>query len=654
MSTAKETHQFKTEARQVLDLMIHSVYSNKDIFLRELISNSSDALDKRRFEAVKHPDLAAKDEPAISIAFDKEKRTLTVADNGIGMSREEVMNFIGTIARSGAQEFLKLLREKKTEASVPELIGQFGVGFYSTFMVADRVELLTRRAGEEGATLWESAGDGEYTISDAEREEAGATVTLHLKPADEEDGLKDYAQEWEIRQIVKRYSDFVAYPIRLTVERTEVERDDEGKPVEGAEEKTVVKQEQLNSMKALWLRDKDDVSEEEYNEFYKHISHDWNNPLVRIQAKMEGTLEYRMLLYIPEKAPFDMMMPVEARRQGLHLYIKRVFIMDDCHELLPDYLRFIRGVVDSEDLPLNISRELLQENRQVQRMSKGIVSKILASLKSLRDNEQEKYTTFWKEFGRIFKEGLLMDYENRENLLELSLFETTDSGDNSIALETYISRMKPEQECIYYITGDSRAALQASPHLEAFREKGYEVLLLSDPVDEIWAQSISEHKGKKLQAVGRGVVDLGTESEKEERQKARDEQAKAYGGLLEALQKALDEQVKEVRLSGRLTSSPACLVIDPHDISPQMERMMRMMGQEAPTVKRILELNPSHPLLEKLNSFHGACASPEALKPYAELLYGQALLAEGGQVNDPAALSRHIAAVMEKALAPSE
>ena len=370
------------------------------------------------------------------------------------MSREEVKSFIGTIARSGAQEFLKALRESQEAAGLPELIGQFGVGFYSTFMVADRVQVLTRRAGEEAATLWESAGDGKYSLSGAERDAAGTSVILHLKSADEEDGLKDYAQEWEIRRIVKHYSDFVSYPIYLEVERTEVERDEEGKPVPGAEEKTVVKEERLNSMKALWLRDKEEVSEEEYNEFYKHISHDWNDPLARIQAKMEGTLEYRLLLYLPQKAPFDLMMPVEARTHGLHLYIKRIFIMDDCRELLPDYLRFVRGVVDSEDLPLNISRELLQENRQVQRMSKGIVGKILATLKSLRDTENEKYRVFWAEFGRVFKEGLLMDFENREALTDLLLFDTTASGDTPISFETYIARMKPEQECIYYLAGD--------------------------------------------------------------------------------------------------------------------------------------------------------------------------------------------------------
>ncbi len=652
MTTSPETFEFKTEAKQVLDLMIHSVYSNKDIFLRELISNSSDALDKRRFEAVKQPELAATGEYEIWIAADAEERTLSVSDNGIGMSRDEVQEFIGTIAKSGAQDFLQLLRAQKEQADIPELIGQFGVGFYASFMVADKVELVTRRAGETTATRWESVGDGKYTISDGERDEPGTTVTLHLKKTDEEDGLKDYTQEYEIRAIVKRYSDFVAYPIRMNVERTEVERDEEGKPLHDAEEKKVVKAEQLNSMKALWLRNKDEVSDDEYNEFYKHISHDWNNPLLRIQAKMEGTLEYRLLLYVPEKAPLDMMMPMEARKHGLHLYIKRVFIMDDCTELLPDYLRFVRGVVDSEDLPLNISRELLQENRQVQRMSKGIVSKVLAALKELSEKEPEKFDTFWREFGRVFKEGLLQDHENRDALLDLARFHTTRSGNEAVSLATYIERMPEGQEAIYYITGESQARLQASPHLEAFRDRNYEVLLLSDPVDEVWTQYGAEYKGKNFKAVGKGEVDLGasSETEKEEIEKERAEKSKDYATLLETIKSALDEHVKEVRLSGRLTESPACLVLDEQDISPQMEKMLRMMGQEPPTTKRILELNPTHPLLEKMKALQEKDGAAENIKPYAELLYGQALLAEGGQAPDPAALGKHIAAVMLKAL----
>ncbi|MCK5861308.1 MAG: molecular chaperone HtpG, partial [Candidatus Hydrogenedentes bacterium] len=494
--------------------------------------------------------------------------------------------------------------------------------------------------------------DGQYTIDDAEREEAGTTVTLHLKATDEEDGIKDYTQEHEIRTIVKRYSDFVAYPLFMNVERTEIDRDEEGKPLPDAEERKVVTAEQLNSMKALWLRDKEDVTEDEYNEFYKHISHDWTDPLVRIQAKMEGTLEYRLLLYLPEKAPFDMMMPADTRKNGLHLYIKRVFIMDDCTELLPDYLRFVKGVVDSEDLPLNVSRELLQENRQVQRMSKGIVSKVLAALKQLSKKEPEKFNTFWKEFGRTLKEGIFQDPENKDAILDLMRASTTKSGEDAVSLDTYIEQMPEGQDAIYYITGESQARLLSSPHIEAFRDRGYEVLLLSDPVDEIWTQYVTEYKEKPLKAIGKGEVDLdvSSETEKEEVAKEREEQSKEYGDLLGAIKTALDENVKEVRLSGRLTESAACLVLDDNDVSPQLEKMLRSMGQEVPATKRILELNPTHPLLEKLKELHEKDSASESLKPYAELLYGQALLAEGGQMADPAALSKHIAGVMLKAL----
>ena len=451
---------------------------------------------------------------------------------------------------------------------------------------------------------------------------------------------------------MKRYSDFVADPIRMNVERTEIDRDEEGKPLPDAQERTIVKAEQLNSMKALWLRDKDEVSDAEYNEFYKHISHDWTDPLLRIQAKMEGTLEYRLLLYIPEKAPFDMMMPADVRKHGLHLYIKRVFIMDDCTELLPDYLRFVKGVVDSEDLPLNVSREILQENRQVQRMGKGMVSKILAALKELAEKEPEKFKTFWNEFGRILKEGIFQDPENKDAILELVQLHTTKSGEEAVSLADYVARMPEGQEAIYYLTGESRARLLASPHLEAFRDRDYEVLLLSEPVDEVWTQYVTEYKDKPLKAIGKGAVDLGasSETEKEEVAKEREEQTKDYKDLLDAIKTALDEHIKEVRLSGRLTESPACLVLDEHDVSPQLEKMLRMMGQEVPTTKRILELNPKHPLLEKLKALHDKDAATETLKPYAELLYGQALLAEGGQMPDPAALSKHIAGVMLKAL----
>ncbi|MBI1320487.1 MAG: molecular chaperone HtpG [Candidatus Hydrogenedens sp.] len=650
MSATVEKHEFKTEARQLLDLMIHSIYSNKDIFLRELISNASDALDKRRFEAIQQPELLPEGtELRIRLEPDTEGRRLSIVDSGIGMSRDDVHELIGTIAKSGTKEFMKKLEQAKGSEVSPDLIGQFGVGFYSVFMVADRVTLVTRKAGEDTATKWESAGDGMYTIEDAERAEAGTTITLHLKETDEEDGLSDFTEEWMLRRIVKQYSDFVAYPIQMDVSRTEVERDEDGKPVEGAEEKTVTTTETLNSMKALWLRDKADVPDEEYNEFYKHISHDWQDPMARIQAKIEGTLEYRLLLFIPGTAPFDMYMR-ESRNRGVHLYVRRVFIMDECKELLPEYLRFIRGVVDSEDLSLNISREMLQQDRQIERMRKGIVGKVLAFLKDLADKDAEKYKTFWSTFGRVLKEGLFADYENQEALLELSRFSSTMEETELTSLQAYIDRMKTDQDAIYYMTGESRKLIEQSPHLEAFREKGYEVLLLDEPVDEVWTQSVFEFKGKKLVSVGKGAVELGSEDEKKQAEEARKEQQENYGSLLEYLQKTLSEQVKEVRISNRLTSSAACLVTDAGDLTPQMEQMMRAMGQAAPEVKRILEINPKHPILEKLQTRFSADAGDAALSEYAQLLYGQSVLAEGGQLPNPGDFSKLVAKLMTEAL----
>ncbi len=511
MSTTAETFDFQTEARQLLDLIIHSIYSNKDIFLRELISNASDAIDKRRFEAVQNPDLLDADmELRILIDRDPAERTLTIHDNGIGMGREEVADLIGTIARSGTKEFLEGLKESQ-EAASPDFIGQFGVGFYSSFMVADRVTLVTRRAGEDTATKWESSGEGTYTMETIDKDDVGTSVTLHLKPADEEDRLKDYSEEWVIREIVKKYSDFVAYPIQMDIEREEIERDDEGEPVEGAEPATVRTLDTLNSMKAIWLKEKDEATEEELNEFYKHISHDWNEPLETIRAKIEGTLEYRLLLYIPSKPPFDLYF--RDGQFGLHLYVKRVYIMDDCKDLVPEYLRFLRGVVDSEDLSLNVSRELLQQDRQVQRMRNGIVSKVLDSLKKLKNKDDEKYRMFWGEFGRVLKEGIYGDQENQKALLDLSLFTSTGDPETLTSLEGYIDRMKPDQDAIFYMTGETRAAVENSPHLEAFADKGYEVLILTDPVDDVWLSAVPEYKDKKFQSAGKGEVELGTDEE---------------------------------------------------------------------------------------------------------------------------------------------
>jgi len=648
MSDTIETFEFQTEARQLLDLMIHSVYSNKDIFLRELISNSSDALDKRRFEALQDPSLLAEGtELRIFIEPDAEARTLSINDNGIGMTREEVIDLIGTIAKSGTKEFLKKMKESKENTISSELIGQFGVGFYSSFMVADKVSLVTRKAGQDTATRWESAGDGTYTLEETERDEPGTTVTLHLKSTDEEDGLNDYTKEWQIRQVVKQYSDFVAYPIQMDIERTEIERDDDGKPVEGAEEKKVVKTETLNSMKALWLRDKNEVTDEEYNEFYKHIAHDWTDPASRIQAKIEGTLEYTLLLYVPSKAPMDLY--YHGVRHGVHLYVKRVFIMDDCKELLPEYLRFLRGVVDSEDLSLNISREILQQNRQIERMRKGLISKVLDFLRKQYKDDKDEFIAFWNEFGKVFKEGIFQDRENQETILDLCLFWSTHDKDEYTTLAEYIERMKEGQDAIYYMTGESRAKIEESPHLESFLDKGYEVLILPDPVDEIWCQQIFKHKDFEFKSISKGAVELGTEEEKKAAEEKRKEKEKEFKSLLECLKDKLDAHVKEVRLSNRLTSSAACLVTDSADISPQLEQMMRQMGQDVPTAKRILELNPEHPVLAKLHTLFDANTDDPQLNDYAQLLFGQAVLAEGGDLPNPGQFSKLVADLMVKA-----
>jgi len=644
-----ETHEFQTETRQLLDLMIHSIYSNRDIFLRELISNSSDALDRLRIEALtneKVKNLAG--EPEIRIETDKQARTLTVTDNGIGMSRQEIIEYIGTIARSGTREFLKILKESKDRVVPAELIGQFGVGLYSCFMVADKVAILTRRAGEEKGTSWESSGEETYTLEEVEKDSIGTSITLHLKPEDPEDGLPDYTSEWKIREIVKKYSDYVSHPIRMKVERTEVERDGEGKPKEGAEEKTVVHDETLNSMKAIWIRPPKEVKEEEYNEFYKHISHDWNDPLDRIVFKAEGLLEFRALLFIPSKAPFDLFMRESIH--GIHLYIKRVFIMNDCKELIPEYLRFVRGVVDSEDLSLNISREILQQNRQIRMIRKNLVSRVLEYLKETKEKDFEKYETFWGEFGKVLKEGLFQDIENREKILPLVLFPSTNDPEKLTPLSLYIERMKKDQDAIYYITGKSREAVENSPHMEAFRNQGCEVLLLTDPVDELWTQSVSEFEKKPFKSIGKGVIDLGTEEERKKSREEREEKEKEFKSLLDFLKGKLEEHVKEVRLSSRLSSSPVCLVGETADMTPQMEELLRASGQEIPRQKRILEVNPSHPILKALQEKFEENKEDPDLGEYAEVLYGQALLAEGSQPPDPGGFSRSISELMKKAL----
>src|SRR5262245_6362322 len=624
MSDQAEQHEFQTEVRELLDLMIHSLYSHKDVFLRELISNASDALDKVRFEALGRSELTPMGELEITLEVDAEARTLTVHDNGIGMSRDELVENLGTIARSGTREFLRAVREAKA-AAAPELIGQFGVGFYSSFMVADRITVVTRRAGTEEATHWESTGGGGYTIGSAERSGAGTTVTLHLKPKDEEDGLQDYTQAGVLKDIVKRYSDFVSYPIRL-------------------------KGEILNSMKAIWARGKDEVTEDEHREFYKHISRDWNDPLEHVSVAIEGGFEARALLYIPSKAPFDIRHR-DGGPRGLSLYVKRVFIMDDWRELLPPHLRFVRGVVSSDDLSLNVSREILQKDRQVQAIRKHLVRRLVGALKEMKEHRPEKYRTFWTEFGAVLKEGLVMPFDDgQDKLLELVMAPSTEGRDLA-SLGDYVGRMKSGQPAIYYATAATREAAERSPHLEAFRARGYEVLFFLDPIDDLWLRLPREFEGKPLASVAKGAVDLGTEEEKKQEAAAREDTSERFKDLLLALRAALQDDVKDVRLSGRLTSSPACLVGEAGDLSPHMEALLRRNGQEVPKVKRVLELNPAHPLVARLQAFHAAHPADERFTRYAELLHGQALLAEGGAPADPAAFSKRLTELLVDATA---
>ncbi|MDW5325243.1 molecular chaperone HtpG [Plantactinospora sp. KLBMP9567] len=637
MSTGTETFEFQAEARQLLQLMVHSIYSNKDIFLRELISNASDALDKLRLAAFADKELAVDTSDLhIWLEVDRGARTLTVRDNGVGMSRDEVIILIGTIAKSGTAELLEKIKESKDAAGSQDLIGQFGVGFYSSFMVADKVTLLTRRAGESTATRWESDGGASYAVETVDDAPQGTSVTLHLRPEDAEDQLFDYTAEWKIREIVKRYSDFIAWPIRISVERT----DNDGK--------TTTEIETLNSMKALWARSKDDVKDDEYKEFYRHLSHDWTDPLETIHMRAEGTFEYETLLFIPSRAPFDLYM--RGAKRGVQLYVKRVFIMDDCQELMPEYLRFVKGVVDAQDLSLNISREILQKDRHIQLMRRRLVKKVLSTVKEMQAGDAERYQTFWSEFGKAVKEGLLDDFDNQKTILEISSFASTHDPEKLTTLAGYVERMKEGQTDIYYSTGESRTMIENSPHMEAFRAKGYEVLLLTDPIDEMWVSSVPEFDGKKFQSIAKGQVDLDTDEEKESTGAEREQQEKDFADLLGWLTTQLAENVKEVRLSSRLTTSPACIVGDAQDMTPTLEKMYRAMGQDMPAVKRILELNPTHPLVTGLREAYGQRKEDPTVAETAELLYGMALLAEGGELGDPARFTRLLAERLARTL----
>ena len=629
-----ETFEFQVEARQLLQLMIHSVYSNKDVFLRELVSNASDALDKLRLASLRDdaPDADVSD-LHIELETDPDARTLTVRDNGIGMSYEEVTRLIGTIANSGTAKFLEELREAKDAAGADGLIGRFGVGFYSGFMVADEVTLVTRHAGGSQGTRWTSKGEGTYTLERLDEAPQGTSVTLHLKPADSDDQLHDYTSEWKIREIVKKYSDFITWPVRL------LPRPGEDDAAEAREAET------LNSMKALWARPRDEVSDEEYHELYKHIGHDWRDPLETIRLQAEGTFEYQALLFVPAHAPHDLF--TQGHQRGVQLYVKRVFIMDDCEELLPPYLRFVKGVVDAQDLSLNVSREILQQDRHIRMIQRRLTKKVLSTVKDLRTSAPERYATFWREFGAVLKEGLVTDSDSRDAILAASSFESTHDADAPTALNAYVERMKDGQDAIYYLTGESRGAIENSPHMEAFRAKGVEVLLLTDAVDEVWVDAVGEYDGKPLRSVAKGEIDLsGTEDDKNEEEKEK--QGEEYAGLLGWMSEHLAEEVKEVRLSSRLTVSPACVVSDAGELTPALENMYRAMGQEVPGAKRILELNPEHQLVKSLNRAWTDRADRAELTETAELLHALAVLAEGGRPKDPSRFVQLMADRLER------
>lgn len=617
---AAEHLAFQAEVKQLLQLMIHSLYSNKEIVLRELISNASDAADKLRFEGLSNGALYENDSDLkIRISFDKAARTVTISDNGIGMNRDEVIHNIGTIAKSGTKEFFQSLTGD--QAKDANLIGQFGVGFYSSFIIADKVALITRRAGEKEAVKWESSGEGDYTLESVDKASRGTDIVLHLR-----EGEDEFLNDWKLKTIIRKYSDHITLPI--VMKKSEWK---DGEQVPTDEDETV------NRASALWARAKSDITEEEYQEFYKHVSHDFENPLAYTHSRVEGKQEYISLLYIPSKAPFDLY--DRERRHGIKLYVKRVFIMEDAEKLMPQYLRFVRGVIDSADLPLNVSREILQDSRDVDAIKSGSVKKVLGLLEDLAKDKPEDYAKFWAEFGRVLKEGPGEDFANKEKIAGLLRFASTraDTDAQTVSLADYVSRMQPEQEAIYYITADTFAAAQHSPHLEIFRKKGIEVLLMSDKVDEWLLGSLTEFEGKKLQSIAKGDLDLGKlESDTEkEAQKKIEEEAKS---LIERVKTSLGDTVKEVRVTHRLTDSPACLVAGEHDLSGNLARILKAAGQKAPESKPILELNPEHKLIKRME----AETEEAKFKDLAHLVFDQALLAEGGQLEDPASFVRRM------------
>ena len=630
MSANKETLGFQAEVKQLLNLMIHSLYSNKEIFLRELISNASDACDKLRFEALNNAALYGDDgELKIRLAFDKDARTITISDNGIGLSREEAIEHLGTIAKSGTREFFAALTGD--QAKDAHLIGQFGVGFYSSFIIADKVTVVSRRAGLDAnqAVRWESAGEGDFSVEMVEKAGRGTDVILHLRAEEDE-----FLSSWKLKQIVRKYSDHITLPIVMKGEKWDEEK---------KEQVATDEDETINQASALWARPKSELSDEQYKEFYKHVAHDFEDPLAYVHAKVEGKQEYTQLLYVPQRAPFDLW--DRNARHGVKLYVRRVFIMDDAEQLMPLYLRFVRGIVDSNSLPLNVSREILQESKDIEAIRGGCVKKVLGMLEALADSEdaaeKEKYAKFWGEFGRVLKEGVGEDHANKARIGKLLRFASThnDTPEETVSLADYVSRMKEGQDKIYFVTAETFTAAKNSPHLEIFRKKGIEVLLLSDRVDEWVTGHLTEFEGKTLQSVAKGGLDLGTledEAEKKEAEQAADE----YKELIEKIKTSLGEKVKDVRVTHRLTDSPSCVVADEHDLGGNLARILKAAGQKAPEMKPILEINPKHPAVQRLKYEETHFAD------WAHLLLEQATLAEGGTLEDPAGFVKRINALM--------
>ncbi len=629
----KTNLEFKTEVKQLLDLMIHSLYSHKEIFLRELVSNASDAIDRARYEALTNNGIMEDDaDLKIKLIPDTEAGTLTISDNGIGMSKDEIIEALGTIAHSGTKEFMAALQSKEVKEN-PELIGQFGVGFYSSFMIADNVTVITRKAGTKGqkGIQWESGADGFYSIDEVDKEGKGTDVILHLK-----DDEKKYLEEWEIKNVITKYSDYIEHPVVMDVEREKDSEIKEGEKVKVKEEET------LNSRKAIWLKDKSSIEENEYNEFYKHISHDFTDPAKVIHYRAEGTSEFTSLLYIPSKVPMDIF--YKEYKVGPALYVKRVQIMDHCEQLLPLYLRFVKGVVDSSDLPLNVSRELLQNNRQIEVINKSITKKVLDTLVDMKKNDYDNYILFFNEFGRILKEGIHYDFSRKEAIADLLLFYATSKTEGTyITLQDYIDNMKEGQEEIYYITGSSREDIMKSPYLEAFKEKGYDVLIMLEEVDDVIMSSLGEYKGKKVKSVIKGDIDLDKTDPKEK--KEAEDKLKT---LIALIKEQLKDDVSDVRLSGRLKDTACCLVAQEGGMDPQMEKLMQQMGQQVPVNKRILELNPTHPVFEAMNKIFEKDQKAVVLEEYITLLYNQALLLEGSKPKDPAAFASAVTKLMVK------